>query len=161
MELSDRLEKFGKLVSNEPSNFLSKLEYYRTNKKWLDKSAMVAVNVLEALKTKGLSQKDLAQKMNVSAQQVNKILKGQQNLTFETISKLETALEISLIEIIDFKAANTTFGISNTEERVNPTLRQMKKVMPKVKKQVEVYERNIALGLDQKKPKTASQFKNS
>lgn len=161
MEISDRLEKFEKLVSNEPSNFLLKLEYYRTNKKWLDKSAMVAVNVLEALKTKGLSQKDLAQKMNVSAQQVNKILKGQQNLTFETISKLETALEISLIEIIDFKAANTTFGISNTEERVNTTLRQMKKVMPKVKKQVEVYERNIALGLGQKKPKTASQFKNS
>lgn len=161
MELSDRLEKFGKLVSNEPSNFLSKLEYYRTNKKWLDKSAMIAVNVLEALKTKGLSQKDLAQKMNVSAQQVNKILKGQQNLTFETISKLETALEISLIEIVDFKATNITFDILNTEERENPALRQMKKVTPKVRKQVEVYERNIALGTDHNKPKTAPQFKNS
>ena len=150
MELSDRLEKFGKLVSNEPSNFLSKLEYYRTNKKWLDKSAMVAVNVLEALKTKGLSQKDLAQKMNVSAQQVNKILKGQQNLTFETISKLETALEISLIEIIDFKAATKTLDISSTEKRVSPELRQMKKAMPNVKKQTAVYEKNIALVKDQK-----------
>lgn len=158
---SKNLENFQKLVSNEQSGWLEKFSNYKANKKWLDKSAMVAVNVLEALKTKGLSQKDLAQKMNVSAQQVNKILKGQQNLTFETISKLETALEISLIEIIDFKEANTTFDILNTEEHENPALRQMKKVMPKVKKQVEVYERNLALGTDQKKPKTAAQFKNS
>jgi transcriptional regulator with XRE-family HTH domain len=97
------LENFQKLVSNEQSGWLDKFLYYKANKSWLDKSAMVAVNVLEALKAKGWSQKDLAQKMKVSAQQVNKILKGQQNLTFETISKLETALEISLMEIIDYK----------------------------------------------------------
>jgi plasmid maintenance system antidote protein VapI len=41
--------------------------------------------------------------MNVSAQQINKIVKGKQNLTFETIGKLEDALGISLIEIIDYK----------------------------------------------------------
>ncbi len=99
MELNERLDKFQKLVSNEQSGWLNKFSYYKTNKNWLDKSAMVAVNVLEALKQKGLSQKDLAKKMNVSTQQVNKILKGQQNLTLETISKLERALEISLIEI--------------------------------------------------------------
>ena len=97
------LENFQKLVSNEQSGWLDKFLYYKANKSWLDKSAMVAVNILEALKAKGWSQKDLAQKMKVSAQQVNKILKGQQNLTFETISKLENALEISLMEIIDYK----------------------------------------------------------
>jgi transcriptional regulator with XRE-family HTH domain len=97
------LENFQKLVSNEQSDWLDKFLYYKANKSWLDKSAMVAVNVLEALKAKGWSQKDLAQKMKVSAQQVNKILKGQQNLTFETISKLETALDISLMKIIDYK----------------------------------------------------------
>lgn len=158
---SKNLENFQKLVSNEQSGWLDKFLYYKANKSWLDKSAMVAVNVLEALKQKGLSQKDLAQKMNVSAQQVNKILKGQQNLTFETISKLETALEISLIEIIDFKAADKPLDVSNTEERVNSALRRMKKAMPEVKKQVGGYERNIALGKDQKNPKTAPQFKNS
>ena len=97
------LENFQKLVSNEQSGWLDKFLYYKANKSWLDKSAMVAVNILEALKAKGWSQKYLAQKMKVSAQQVNKILKGQQNLTFETISKLENALEISLMEIIDYK----------------------------------------------------------
>ena len=44
--------------------------------------------------------------MNVSAQQINKIIKGQQNLTFETVGKLEDALGISLMEIIAFKSTN-------------------------------------------------------
>ena len=100
------LENFQKLVSNEQSSWLDDFLYYKANKSWLDKSAMVAVNILEALKAKGWSQKDLAKRMKVSAQQVNKILKGQQNLTFETVSKLETALEISLMEIIDFKTVS-------------------------------------------------------
>lgn len=103
MTQNERLEKFAKLVSNEPSNFLAKLDHYKTNKKRLDQSAKVAVNVLEALKDKGWSQKDLAEKMNVSAQHVNKIVKGQENMTFETVDKLETALGISLMEIIDYK----------------------------------------------------------
>ena len=98
------LENFQKLVSNEQSGWLDTFLNYKANKSWLDKSAIIAVNVLEALKAKGWSQKDLAQKMKVSAQQVNKILKGQQNLTFETISKLEAALCISLMEIIDYKS---------------------------------------------------------
>jgi ribosome-binding protein aMBF1 (putative translation factor) len=100
---SKNLENFEKLVSNEESGWLDKFSYYKTNKSWLDKSAMVAINVLEVLKAKGLSQKDLAEKMKVSSQQVNKILKGQQNLTLETISKLETALEISFFCFFFFK----------------------------------------------------------
>ncbi len=120
MELNERLDKFEKLVSDKPSNFLSKLAYYKANKKWIDQSSKVAINVLEALRVKGLSQKDLAKKMNVSAQQVNKIIKGKQNLTFETVGKLEDALEISLMEIIDFKAI-TEIEISATQLKSAPT----------------------------------------
>jgi transcriptional regulator with XRE-family HTH domain len=154
------LENFQKLVSNEQSGWLDKFLYYKANKSWLDKSAMVAVNVLEVLKAKGWSQKDLAEKMKVSSQQVNKILKGQQNLTLETISKLETTLEISLIEIIDFKTSDRIIDISNSEKRVAFALMQMEKAIPVVKKQVAVYEKNIALGKNQKKP-IAPQFKKA
>jgi ribosome-binding protein aMBF1 (putative translation factor) len=97
------LENFEKLVSNENSGWLDSFLHYKANKRWLDYSSEVAVNVLEALREKEMSQKDLAKKMNVSAQQINKIVKGKQNLTFETIGKLEDALGISLIEIIAFK----------------------------------------------------------
>jgi transcriptional regulator with XRE-family HTH domain len=106
MKLNERLDKFEKLVSKEPSNFISKLAYYKANKSWLNKSAMIAVNVLEALKDKKLSQKQLAAIMNVSAQQINKIVKGQENLTIETICKLENALQIELINAVDYVATN-------------------------------------------------------
>ena len=106
MTENKKLEKFAKLVSDKPSNFLAKLDYFETNKKWLENSTKVAISVLEALKEKDWSQKYLAGKMNISAQQINKIVKGQQNLTFETVGKLEDALDISLISIIEFKSIN-------------------------------------------------------
>jgi transcriptional regulator with XRE-family HTH domain len=100
------LENFQNLVSNENSGWLDKFLHYKANKKWLDNSSKVAVNVLEALKEKGMSQRDLAEKMGISAQQINKIVKGQQNLTFETVGKLEDALGIILIDIVGFKSTN-------------------------------------------------------
>lgn len=100
------LENFEKLVSNENSSWLDSFLHYKANQKWLDNSSKIALNVLEALKDKKLSQKDLAVKMNISAQQINKIVRGKQNLTFETVAKLETALEISLVEIIEYKSIN-------------------------------------------------------
>lgn len=103
MTTDKRLDKFEKLVSSKPSNFLSKFAEYKRNQKWLDKSSEIAINILEALRDKNLSQKDLAEKMELSAQQVNKIIKGQQNLTLETICKIEGALEISLIEVKDYQ----------------------------------------------------------
>ncbi|MEI6595881.1 MAG: helix-turn-helix transcriptional regulator, partial [Bacteroidota bacterium] len=49
------------------------------------------------LRAKNISQKELAEKIGVSPQHVNKIVKGRETLTLETISKLEVALEISLL----------------------------------------------------------------
>lgn len=90
-------EKLSTLASPEPSNWKAKAAHRRENREWLKKSAAIAVKVLEALKTQSLSQKDLAEKLNVSPQQVNKIVKGQENLTLETITNLELALGIHII----------------------------------------------------------------
>jgi transcriptional regulator with XRE-family HTH domain len=103
---TEKLENFQKLVSNEESGWLGKFLHYKSNQKMLDNSSKVAVNVLEALRAKKMSQKELAEKMNVSAQQINKIVRGKQNLTFGTIGKLEDALGITLMEIIDYKSVN-------------------------------------------------------
>lgn len=50
--------------------------------------------------------------------------------------------------------------ISNTNQRVQFVLKQMKKAMPIVKEQVAVYEKNLKLGKNQKSPTVAPQFKN-
>jgi ribosome-binding protein aMBF1 (putative translation factor) len=91
-------EKLSNLASDRPSDWKAKTKYRRENREWLRKSAAIAVQILDALKAQDLSQKDLAERMNVSPQQVNKIVKGKENLTLETISNLEIALGIQIID---------------------------------------------------------------
>lgn len=95
--MSNLREKLSSLVSDQPSDWKAKAKYRRDNREWLKNSAAIAVRVLDALKTQGLSQKELAERMSISPQQINKIVKGQENLTLETISNLEIALGIQII----------------------------------------------------------------
>jgi ribosome-binding protein aMBF1 (putative translation factor) len=105
MEQSKNLENFLNLVSNESSGWLEKAQWREDNKQWLDRSAKIAIKILSILRNNRKenrlpnSQKDLAELMGVSPQQVNKMVKGTENLTLETISKIEKALGIQLMEI--------------------------------------------------------------
>lgn len=76
-------------------------DYKSENRGQLRKSMSVALRVLDVLDERGLSQQDLAHKMKVTRQHVNKVLKGQENMTFETIDKLERALGIELIQVVE------------------------------------------------------------
>ena len=46
----------------------------------------------------GLTQKQLAELMGCSQQYVSKVLKGQENLSLETMSKIEDCLHISILQ---------------------------------------------------------------
>src|SRR5580692_11134252 len=91
-------EKLSTLVSDQPSDWKAKAKYRRDNREWLKKSSAIAVRVLDALKAQYLSQKELAERMGISPQQISKIVKGQENLTLETISNLEDALGIQILD---------------------------------------------------------------
>ncbi len=54
-------------------------------------------------KEKGILQKDLADMMEVDDSTVRRIEKGQLNLTLKTIDNLCKSLDITLIELFDFK----------------------------------------------------------
>ena len=45
-----------------------------------------------------INQKQLAEKMNCSRQYISKVLKGRENLSLETLAKIENALGISIIK---------------------------------------------------------------
>lgn len=75
---------------------------------YLEKSARIAVAVLSVLREHKMTKQELAIKMGVSAQYVSKIVKGNENLTLETISKLEKALNIKLISVTDHSHPSTT-----------------------------------------------------
>jgi ribosome-binding protein aMBF1 (putative translation factor) len=95
----DILTKLDSITAQEPSKWLEEADYRYDSKAWLQKSQAVALKILRSLRIKGISQKDLAEKLNVTPQQVNKWVKGTENFTFETISKIEMALNIELMNI--------------------------------------------------------------
>ena len=98
-------DKLSKLASAKPSEWKAKAKYRRDNREWLRKSAVIAIKVLDALDAQGLTQKDLAERMNVSPQQISKIVKGQENLTLQTIIELESILGIHIINVDPNKSA--------------------------------------------------------
>ncbi|HEY5557903.1 helix-turn-helix transcriptional regulator [Acetobacterium sp.] len=102
---TERITNFEKLVSKEKSGWLEKAKWRQENQAWLEKSALIALKILRAISDQGSSQKKLADKMEVSAQYINKIVKGSENLSLETISKLEIALGIQLIEVVGFSSS--------------------------------------------------------
>lgn len=83
--------------SETPSTWREDAEWRRDNWSWLRHSQMIAVKVLLQMKQMGLTQKALAERMNCSQQYVSKILKGRENMSLDTLSKLEAALNINLI----------------------------------------------------------------
>jgi len=97
--MNELFEKLKKLESDIPSTWLADAKYRRDNRHWLRKSAIIALKVLKALREQNITQKDLAEKMKVSPQQISKIVKGQENLTLETIANLEIALGIKIIDV--------------------------------------------------------------
>ena len=80
-----------------PGRWKASAEWRIKNRQWLRYSQEIALRVLEKMQETGLTQKALADKMGCTQQYVSLLLKGSENLTLETIAKLETALEIDLI----------------------------------------------------------------
>ena len=80
------------------TNWREHAQWRRKNRQWLKYSGFIALTVLNRLEELGISQKELSERMNCSPQYVSKVLKGSENLTLETISKLEECLNIDLIK---------------------------------------------------------------
>ena len=83
--------------SETPSKWREEAEWRRGNWSWLRHSQRIAVKVLLQMRTQGLTQKALAERMNCTQQYVSKILKGKENMSLDTLTRLEEALGISLI----------------------------------------------------------------
>lgn len=79
------------------TDWREKAEWRRANRRWLKYSGYIAIAVMNRLEELRMSQKELAQKMNCSPQYISKLLKGSENLTLETISKLEEFLDLDLV----------------------------------------------------------------
>lgn len=79
------------------TNWRENAQWRRENRRWLRYSGFIAIMVMHRLEELKMSQKELAEKMKCSPQYVSKLLKGSENLTLDTISKLEECLDLDLV----------------------------------------------------------------
>ena len=93
------LEKLEKIVKPRSQAAIDRAKARKKNREWLRISQDIALILHYTLRTKGMTQSEFAQKMGVSPAYVAKLLKGNENLTLETISKLQKVLDISLISV--------------------------------------------------------------
>lgn len=94
------MKKFTDIVSKDKvSGFEQAARHAIANRAWLENSFEIALLILLRLKVLNWTQVKLAEEMKVSPQYVNKIVKGRENLTLETIALLEIILGIPLIAI--------------------------------------------------------------
>ena len=123
--MAKAIDKIKKIASEEKSGWLKQAEYRQENKAWRRRSFQIAVRILREIRKQkennGLTQKKLAQEMGVSPQYINKIVKGQENLTLETISKIEGVLGIRLIEVPEMEAV---ISVKASDEKENLAVRR-------------------------------------
>ena len=65
---------------------------------WAQYSQAIAVLMSRRMSELGMTQRMLAEKMNCTQQYVSKVLKGRENLSLETLCKIENALGIRILQ---------------------------------------------------------------
>lgn len=95
----ERIQKTARITSK----WLEEAKLRQDNKAWTKQSFRIAVRILREIRNQKesnrMTQKKLAEAMEVSPQYINKVVKGKENLTLETICKIEQILGIKLIEV--------------------------------------------------------------
>lgn len=96
------INKLQEHSSATPSKWRENAEWRIANRSWLRYSQKIAMMMLDKMEEMGLTQKVLAERMGCSQQYISRVLKGTENLSIETISKIETALSIEILEPVFF-----------------------------------------------------------
>ena len=91
--------KLSKITSKKPSKWLEEATWRDENEFWLEKTRATAIRILTILKNQGINQKILAERLNVTAQQVSKMLSGTENFTFKSVCEIEKVLGCSIFEV--------------------------------------------------------------
>jgi transcriptional regulator with XRE-family HTH domain len=105
---SENLKNFLKLVSDEQPLVHERMKFMDDNEEWLNKALKIVLKVLSVMRERKITQKDLAELLQVTPQRINTILRGDENLTLETIVKLEKALQMEIIEVVQTKVVEVS-----------------------------------------------------
>ena len=90
-------EKFKALVSKENTNSVEKNSAIIKSRAMLREAQDIVLKVLDKLDDLNWSQRKLAKQMDVSPQQITKIVSGKENLTLATQTKLQEILDLPIL----------------------------------------------------------------
>lgn len=100
---NNNIKNFKKLVSNDVSKWMQEFKWRKENKLWLDQSFKISVKILREIRRQnpinGMNQQKLAEKMGVSTQNINNLLRGKEKFSLQTIVNIENILGINLQNI--------------------------------------------------------------
>lgn len=102
------------------STWQEEAQFRADNRTWLRRSQAIAIAVLRRIRELDINQKELANLMLVSPQQINKWVKGSENFRFDTISKLEEALQMELMHITGTPVKREQINLKVVAEPVSP-----------------------------------------
>ena len=100
MTQQEAIARLSRYQSPTPSTWREGEEATRRAKAegWLPYSRKIAIKTAMAMKRQNISRSDVASRMGCSPQYVSRLLKGDENLSLETICKLENALNVPILQ---------------------------------------------------------------
>ncbi len=89
------------MADEKIDNALGEVKNIMENKRedWVCHSQAIAATMSDRMEELGMTQRVLAEKMNCTQQYVSKVLKGRENLSLETLCKIENALGIKILQV--------------------------------------------------------------
>lgn len=93
---AERLKSIAQPMTDEER---AKMNYRIGNADWLRMSAAIALKIRKILRSQNITQVEFASRMKVTPAQISKLLSGKVNFELKTISKLQSVLGESIIDI--------------------------------------------------------------
>jgi DNA-binding phage protein len=93
------IEKLAEIAKSQSAESIQQVQFRKQNKDWLVVSQEVALALHYYLRKKSMTPEELAGKAELPLGTLQRILQGNENLTIETICKLQKAIEQKLISV--------------------------------------------------------------
>lgn len=81
----------------QTSSWINDANFRQENRHWLKHAECMAAKICIALRKHNVSKQQLAYKLLVDVETVNRIVKGRDNMTIQMISEIEQILKIKLL----------------------------------------------------------------
>lgn len=110
------MNNLSKIATKKRLNWADEFAVADDNIEWQVRSAIISTRVLLFLKRKDtMDRAALAEKMEVSVQYLSKLLKGKENMTLKTITKLEACTGMALLHVYGEKMEGTETTVQGAD----------------------------------------------